>query len=492
MFLTRRESEQVLDAARSYGIDGNPEQLLTDALNAICVGKAEDAAYRVAEAAGVHFIGRFIWMKEEPNLEADRARSILKIGAKHDAYDGPVPEDDEQAVKDAEELVGMAQEAWDSHVRGEAIEAILNEAKNASENGSEPSDQDIAEEPHGEAEKEARGEQEAPQEENSLADVEPWEDYDRDKVAEIIEGIDVFLQEEEDAESLLAHIWAYESAHKSRVRILGHLEKIAKERQDGEEPKEAEEEPQGSGEGEGTPEDSATHEAGTEGEDGDEGGEADSQEAESADSPEADESDAGSEPEGEAGEEGTEDGEPDAPEAAEEAGGSDAPVEEHDLLADVHAELARERLHIPPPIEEAPPEMPFDLTTLSDTELQRLFMMFAAYAYRTNHLLLIQEASSRRAKERADDLHRDLLVASEKYDEHDKAKTMTILEAEVENDPEVKKWRKIQRKHEIFAQSYRAERDSYNKFVEALSRLETMRDNEFDRSGGQRSRRGRG
>lgn len=418
-------------------------------------------------------------------MDADRARAILKVGAKHDAYEGPIPEDDGQAINDAGELVKMAQEAWDSHVRGEGIEAILNEAKNASENGSTPPESDATEQ--GETgEQKAQGESEEPAE-HPLAQTEPWEDYATDKVSEIIEGINVFVEEDEDVDVLLAHLWAYESAHKGRVSILNHLEKIAKERQ-GEEQESEEEEPASEASGEGSPPDAATHEAGTEGEDGTEGGEGDGEEDRTADDSESDASD---DADGEADAEGTEDrDEPDAAEEAEEAGHESEPVdpEERDLLVDVRAELKRERLHIPPPIEEAPPEMPFDLTTLSDTELQRLYMMFAAYAYRTNHLLLLQEASARRAKERADDLHRELLVASEKYDEHGKQKTMTILEAEVEQDPEVRKWRKIQRKYDIFAQSYRGERDSYNKFVEALSRLETMRDNEFDRSGGQRSR----
>jgi len=485
MFLTNDERQGVLGVARSYGIDGIPTELVTDALHAICVGKADDAAYRVAEAAGVVFIGKFIWSKEA-TLDADRARAILRVGAlpQHAAYEGPIPEDDAQAIKDAEELVSMAQEAWDQHIRGETIEAILNEANNASENGRTAKADEKAPEP-------------APEDSGNdhLAQTEPWEDYDSDRVGEIIEGINVFIQEGEDVDALLAHIWAYESKHKQRVRILNHLERISQDRKDeepkDEEPEPQEEEPAEEEGGEEPPADPAPQEAGTEGSGGAEEGPSDGQEAPAPGR--EPEPDAESQSAGEADEEGAEDrrGEDGAKEAEEARPGDREDIEEHDLIADVQAQLKRELLHIPPPIEEAPPEMPFDLTTLSDTDLQRLYMQFAAYAYRANYLLLIQEASARRAKTHADELHRELLVASDKYDEQGKLKTMTILEAEVEQDSEVKKWRKIQHKHDEFALSYRGQRDSYNKFVEALSRLETMRDNEFDRSGGQRSRRGR-
>ena len=73
-----------------------------------------------------------------------------------------------------------------------------------------------------------------------------------------------------------------------------------------------------------------------------------------------------------------------------------------------------------------------------------------------------------------------------KYDEQNKEKRVATIDAEIEQDKAVKKWRRRQRIHDTYANAYRQERDSYVKVVDTLSRLETMRNNEFERSGQRR------
>ena len=76
------------------------------------------------------------------------------------------------------------------------------------------------------------------------------------------------------------------------------------------------------------------------------------------------------------------------------------------------------------------------------------------------------------------------LVAAAKYDEKGKEVRVTFLEAEIEDDENVKLWRRRQRKHEAFASALRSERDSYSKLLEGFSRHESMRQDEWQRAGG--------
>jgi hypothetical protein len=83
----------------------------------------------------------------------------------------------------------------------------------------------------------------------------------------------------------------------------------------------------------------------------------------------------------------------------------------------------------------------------------------------------------------ADDIHNAILVKLPRYDERDKEKRVALIEAEVESDENIKRWRRRQRKHETFAAAHRNERDSIGRLVDALSRHESMRHQEWERSG---------
>jgi hypothetical protein len=478
MILSLVQERSIERECQRFGIEGQADELVRDALNAIVTGKADEAAYRVAEAAGVGFIGKAIWYREEFHMNAEQARTLLTQAKKDQVYEGPVPEDDAKAISEANSLVEMADQAWEQYVRGPEVEQIRILAQSfASENGDGPSDEgddDIPQEdqvpPHdpetGEVLDDSEGEEEEekapeqPQGDPELASVEPWEGYNTEKLSSIYEALEAGMEaEDEDPRELLAHVWAFETAHKNRIRILNRLQEYAKRLEGGD----GEEEQQQAPPEEKPP--SAPPQP------DDEAGEEPQHEDPPADAkpqpkPKAPESRQENRPRDDEAKSPSQDGE-----------GDDA-----GLMEDVDEEIRRERLHIPDRLPEERPEMPDDLITISAQQLQQLYMAFSAYAYRANYLLVRQETAERKCKAAVTELTQALIAKAEKYDEHGKQKTMTILEAEVAQDENVKNWTRRQRKHEQFAHFYRSERDAYQRYVESLSRLETMRHNEWERS----------
>ena len=404
-------------------------------------------------------------------MNASQARAILTQAKADETYEADPPEDDAKAVEEAEGLVKMAQDAWDQNIRGPQVESILRLAAEDG-NGAEPA----AESPPPKEEESESSSVESQEIESAfglsdedmtrMQDEEPWEEYDSEKVSEIVEAVEIGMEADDDPMDLLAHVWVYESAHKGRVRILRRLEEIgAQFGPAAETPGDTESEPS-------SPDapDDGSDEEGTE--EGQEGGEAPSEPA--SEPPDVEE-----EPEP------AEVPAPDEP--AEEI---DEPEAYRNLLALAEREVSQQRSHVPsaPPSDEDF-DLPFDYTTLSDRELQTFYGVYTNLAYYTNYRVLIEEARARLCREAATELFNNLLVNSDKYDDHDKQKTMTILEAEVNSDENVKLWKRRQRKHEAFAKQLHNERDGYNKIVESLSRLETMRHQEFERSGGKAGRR---
>ena len=468
--LSFTQEEAVLQEVRRSGIESqdSANRIVRDALNAIVSGKADEAAYRVAEAAGTGFIGTAIWYQEEFRMTAEQARTVLTQAKQEEIYEGDIPKDDATAISEAQDIVDMAEQAWDQHVRGPQVETIRNLAQSfVSENGDQAEaeaeetpdfDPETGEviEPEHEEEKAP----EAPQSDPELSSIEPWDGYNSEKLASIYEALEVGMETDDSPAELLAHVWAFETAHKNRKRIINRLEEYANRLKGTPKPEPKQDEPEPEPEPEKTPEPEPEPEP-------NETLEA-AQRAARAEEPE------------------------EIPEAKAEAkteAKAEVEVEDKgdriydDLMESIDAEIKRENLHIPPKLPEERPKFPEDLTTISAQDLQQLYMAFAGYAYRTNYLLTRQEHMAMRCKEALTELTNALLVQYDKYDEHGKQKTMTILEAEVSQDENVKTWRRRHRKHEQFAHFYRSERDAYQRYVESLSRLETMRHNEFERGG---------
>src|SRR3954471_18274632 len=111
MFLTSSQEAAVREAACSNHIEGHPEVLVTQAIEAVLYGRADAAAYEVAGAAGVAFeCGGNIWWRRENPLDATKAREIITQAKSDEMHDGPVPEKDDEAVSVAEGLVKLAED----------------------------------------------------------------------------------------------------------------------------------------------------------------------------------------------------------------------------------------------------------------------------------------------------------------------------------------------------------------------------------------------
>lgn len=448
-------------------------------------------------------------------MQATQARALLAEAKRRESYEAPIPEDDAKAVSEAEALVKMAEVAWEQLVRGPEVEAILRMA--AEDYDGEPEQLAETEEKNldglevfapdpveTEIPVETPVETEAPtdgyvppklESDEFITNSEPWEGYADERVPIIKDMLSKAVLADSDPAGLLAHVWAYESAHKNRQRVLAHLEELGKEHaQNGEpEPEEAtdhlavdkisESPSEAEDHSGGDPEVSAdTHvEPGHAGEVAEVGlsdnsGETPTDLPDQAGNSEPVEADTSApEAQGRAEVEAI-------PDRKNPGLVNDDELEYGDLIVQVEQELAEHRLHVPEPPTENPPEIPYDYSRVSDGELRSLHSQFSMFAYRANYLLMRDERIAAVTRQAADDLSREILVLHQKYDEKGKEKRVAVIEAEIEQDENVKKLRKIQRKHEIFATAHRQERDSYNKLVESMSRLESMRQNEWERS----------
>jgi hypothetical protein len=432
---------------------------------------------------------------------ATKARELLTQARKDELYEGPIPEDDDKAISEAAALVEMAKTAWNQYVRGPEVTAILSIA---GEDGDAP-EHESNPEPEPEPEVEIPNPEEAIETKEdlpgdaALTKVEPWEGYANDGVKDIKAGIESALKEYPESElaDLLGHIWAYEEANKNRLSVLKYLETVAEEIAN--RPPEGEVEIESPLPDEDAPETDKIDEVAPPVPIPDNepisriNSDIQPEEVSVEPSPEqetpandgvSDELLPGAEIASEM---------PINPNARllpEEVPQEidEEPDDYYKLVDHVETELSKERAQVPQSPPEDIPELPWDWTKMTDKELQHLYGVYTSLSYYKNFVLAREERMAMHCKQAADEMHSELLLKLEKYDDHNKPKTMTLLEAEIESLDDVKAWRRRQRKHDIFATAARQERDSYNKIVESLSRLESMRANEWERAGKQTSR----
>jgi len=153
-------------------------------------------------------------------------------------------------------------------------------------------------------------------------------------------------------------------------------------------------------------------------------------------------------------------------------------VEYQGLIEEVHNMIDAERLHVPAAIVSDPVELPFDLTEVSDKQLQSLYSAFASYSYREGYLLMLEESKEQKCREAADEIVTAYLAEKATEDG-----SVTSHKAQAEQIDVVKEWRNRQRMHGILAASQRKQRDGHDKMCERLSRLEAMRMGEYERAG---------
>lgn len=363
-------------------------------------------------------------------MTPDKARAIINQSKIAEVYEGPIPDEDEKAISEAEKLVGMARDAWNQNVRGPEVESILRIADDEFAGGEEiEEEEEIVEEEEAEIEIEVvEDESEEEQQEESLAS--PWPEYDSLGVVDVVKDISSRAGElfGEELQVFLKGVWEYESATRDRQTILKKLDKLAS-KIDGDATEE-----------DGTDEPEATTEV----------------------------------------------------EVVEEE--LSAPTEEpkafvvdektyHAIVRAVEEDLEKDRRHVPEPPSDEAPQLPWDWTKSSDTEIQSLYSYYSLLAYYKSFVLTREERMSLECKRAADELVNQLMKTADKYDEKGKGKRVTEIESEIEADPNVSYWRRLQKKHEAYCAQARRDRNSLYKIVEQLSRFETMRQQEWQRSG---------
>jgi hypothetical protein len=461
------------------------------ALAAIISNNATDEAYEVAARAGFFelFPGVVYRSEDYMSISVSTARTIIKQAVADEVTDMEMPDDDATIVKKAEELVEMAEQAWASNVRGPEVEKILKLAAADGENEDEKSD---AEPEPSEDEKSSGAE---PSFFSDLSDnykkTEPYEGYADDRVSDITSAIDWYMTSDEaemsdsDQRELLQNVWAFEKAHKDRARILKFVsdaaiskgfideEEIQTEAlEDAPEDREPEAGSDDEGENGGSFE-------GTDADDGDDGAEQGKTSTSEASSEDTDaDDDAKSETSRKSGEGSSSKAKSSG---QNQSGGFGHGSQEYRKLIDsVETELARERVDVPKPPSEDAPELPWNWAEVSDQDLQDIHMQFASLAYYKSYQRAKNERVAFHCKEAADAMAKTMMIEFPK----DKDFKVTVAEATIESDERVKRWRKLQKRHEAMGNQDRQEAESYHKLVEALSRLESMRHNSYLRSQG--------
>lgn len=369
-------------------------------------------------------------------MNVTQAQEILKFSKSHEGYEADIPEADAAVIADAELLVERAAVAWNrNRARGPEVEGVLrlaNERFDGSGDFEAPEAPEAAEpaETPAEAPQAPPAAPDAPEEtsdEEWRTNQEPWGGYDNDTVAVITAALDA-TAEGNGGVNENGKIIKLDDAEIGE--ILGHVwayETANKKR------------------------DRVLDHLGTLAA---RMGQPDTQE---------------------------QNGQPaeQSPPPPSDSPPPEKGIDYSDLIAEVEARIAAERIHVPAPPEGSPVVMPYAIANVSDTELRELHHAFGAYAYYAEYRVQRHEAIAQRARQQADDIVRELLLVVAQYDDRNHERRMTFITAEVESSPHVVALRAIQRRHEVFAEAARRERDSYHKNVEFLSRQESMRHNEF-------------
>lgn len=146
--------------------------------------------------------------------------------------------------------------------------------------------------------------------------------------------------------------------------------------------------------------------------------------------------------------------------------------------------IKENELPIPPEIEIEIPDIPLDLTNLSDREIMRLHGVYNACSARANWLYAQEEAGESAAKKIADHIYNEWVVSADKIDaKSKKPKTKDVLYAEaiLETDS-LGEWWDTYKTHATSAKKYSRLRDIYDNNCDRLSRQWTMRTEEKEHS----------
>lgn len=410
-------------------------------------------------------------------------------------YEGDMPEDDGTKIEEAEELIEQAKlaaaDGWDNS----AVDAILSAA-----DAEQPDDQG--------------DDDDEPEDDDELA--EPWDGYDDLKVSQTLKK----LRELDDDE--LAEVFEYETANRNRGMIIKNLEAIAQER--AEDASDADEDDDGSAE------DADATDPGPEPEDDPE----EEPEEEETSLPEPwrgydkrqmsqiikklpklDEEELAevydyelenknrkgimtalaklaeaNAPDPEPDDDPIDDDDPAEAEMQDREEPENDPDGEHlKLVKKVTDRVDEEFFSVPKKLPREITELPFDMTQESDESIRRLHSAFTSYFARAAYVAKLEGQLADACKFIADKKSAEIIASTSKIDpDTKKEKTATVLKAEAESDPVVSMWRDRHQTHSMISNNSKKDCEIYDRNISSLSREWTMRHEEYEHTGGLKSK----
>jgi hypothetical protein len=148
-------------------------------------------------------------------------------------------------------------------------------------------------------------------------------------------------------------------------------------------------------------------------------------------------------------------------------------------------EVGGEHFPVPTELDGDRPEMPRDLTTVSDRECRRLHSQFNAWLARTTFLVGVARSDLAAAEHMLEAARRRVLKAVPKRDDQGKTRTAQLINVDVDTHPEVVEWEAALAQHKRDLVILYALKDVYAGNVERLSRDWKMRSDEhaWERNG---------
>jgi hypothetical protein len=147
--------------------------------------------------------------------------------------------------------------------------------------------------------------------------------------------------------------------------------------------------------------------------------------------------------------------------------------------------IAKEHLPIPPQIEGEPPNMPMDISEISDKQVRRLSGEFNACLGRTIWLLSEALTDELHLKSLRDDVYqREFIAAGRRAADAEEKATKDDKEAAAKQTDAFQKINAKVTEAEDIVRRYKALKEVYSGNIDRLSREATLRDDEYRRTGG--------
>jgi DNA modification methylase len=181
-----------------------------------------------------------------------------------------------------------------------------------------------------------------------------------------------------------------------------------------------------------------------------------------------------------------------APQEAPEAPPMGTPYEAPpEARASVEARIAQLGLPAPPRVpDDAIPNMPMDLTAISDNELRRLHGAFDGMLAWAAYNLALEENDLQAAELLLSHKRGEVIEVIDKIDlTTGKAKLVTVVEAEADRDKDVVRWKAKAAHHKATVRLLKTQRDLYQGHIDRCSREWTMRQDSWAKQYGGQGKR---